>query len=866
MPDRDPLITYRTKRLPGQTPEPGVSQPAAETSAEADQVRRGGLFVIHKHAATRLHWDLRLEFDGVLRSWAVPKGPSLDPTEKRLAVHVEDHPLEYVDFEDVIPKGNYGAGPMIIWDRGTWVSLEDPLEGLESGKLLFELRGHKLRGVWTLVKLKKTEKEWLLIRETRHMSRKERGDAGEADARVPQQSILSGLSVEELGAGVDRGPLLSAHLTSLGAARKLVRADKMKLMLAHAADGPFSSSEWLFELKLDGYRMLGVKSGPAARLLTRNGNDATRSFPELARALRALPVEDAIIDGEVVMHDEAGLPRFQRLQQRAQLRRPLEIKRASLRLPATFYAFDLLGLIGYDLRSLALIERKEVLCELLPPVGPIRYVDHFVEVGEAMFDQVLAMGLEGVMAKKIQSRYRGGRSKSWLKMRAERTADLAVVGYTEPGGSREGFGALHLAARGDDEWVYVGRVGSGFSGGSLAEIRQALDGLDDSRPPQSGAVPGGKGHRWVEPRLVCEVRYLEWTADGLLRQPVFLRFRDDKAPEECPVPAPPSGGAVSPEEGVRDYLADAGRSPGARIEAEPSPPPTDLSNPDKVFWPEDGYTKGDLYHFYRSVSPWLLPYLADRPLVLTRYPDGIDGKSFYQKNAPVSTPEWIRTERVASESSDKEIEYFVCDDEASLLYLANLGTIPLHVWASRIGSLERPDWCILDLDPKGAPFDDVVRIARGIHHVCESIHLPNFVKTSGSSGLHVLVPLGRQFTYEQSRKLGELLARVVLQEVAEIATIARRPAAREGKVYIDYLQNRRGQLLVAPFSVRPVSGASVSTPLRWREVKVGLDIHRHTIQTVPRRLARMKEDPMAELLDRRPDLSAALGKLGGHLE
>jgi bifunctional non-homologous end joining protein LigD len=866
---RDPLVTYRDKRTAGQTPEPEVFTTRAKAADASTLVafpaagpRPAGLFVIHKHSASRLHWDLRLELGGVLKSWAVPKGPSLDPTEKRLAVHVEDHPLEYVDFEDVIPEGNYGAGPMIIWDRGTWVALEDPVQGLDAGKLLFELRGHKLRGVWTLVKLKKTEKEWLLIRERKHMTRTELRAAPEADARTPQESVLSGLTVEELGTGTDRGPELRRSLESLGAPKRSVRADQIKFMLAHRADGPFSDPEWLFELKLDGYRMLGVKSASSVRLLTRGGNDATRSFPELVRALKALPVEDLIIDGEVVMHDETGLPRFQRLQKRARLGRPMDIKRASLRLPATFYAFDVLALLSHDVRPLPLLQRKELLRRVLPSVGPIRYVDHFLEVGEAMFDQVTALRLEGVVGKKTESRYRGGRSRSWLKIRADRTADLIVVGYTAPKGSRDGFGALHLAAFDDDELVYVGRVGTGFDREGLREIRNRLDALAPTRLPLSGPAPKGREHRWVEPRLVCEVRYLEWTADHLLRQPVFLRLREDKPLVECTLPESAARTGEVTEEGPK-FEPDATPTALDRVgwfSAAPDP-----SNPDKVFWPEPGYTKRDLYEYYRAISRWVLPYLEDRPLVLTRYPDGIDGKFFYQKNVPVSTPEWIRTEKVPSERSEKEIEYFVCDDEASLLYLANLGTIPLHVWASRIGSLDRPDWCILDLDPKGAPFANVVHIARVLHQVCDTIDLPNFVKTSGSSGLHVLIPLGGVFTYEQSRTLGELLARVALNQVPEMATITRSVQAREGKVYIDYLQNRRGQLLVAPFSVRPVAQASVSTPLRWREVSPRLDIHRHTIGTVPRRVARMRNDPMRPLLGLQPDLPAILTRLTGYL-
>ena len=860
---RDPLSPYRDKRTVGATPEPGLVAPGGPGDAAPAPSPSGGLFVIHKHLASRLHWDLRLELGGTLTSWAVPKGPSLDPAEKRLAVHVEDHPLEYVDFEDVIPPGNYGAGPMIVWDRGHWIALEDPVRGLEEGKLLFELRGYKLRGVWTLVKLKKTEKEWLLIREKRTLSREELAAAPDADAAVPQESVLSGLTVEELGANVDRTEALADSAAAMEAPRRSVRADRVKVMLAHIADAPFSDPDWLFELKLDGYRMLAGRQGRVCRLVTRNGTDATSWFPELVRALRALPVDDFVIDGEVVLHDEAGRPSFQRLQRRARIRRPMDVKRASLRQPSTLYAFDLLSASGHDLRSLPIRQRKKLLRDLLPPAGPLRFVEHFEGVGEALFEQVTAMGLEGILAKKAGSRYRGGRSRSWLKVRASPSTDCVIVGFTEPGGSLEGLGALHLAAFEDGRRVYLGRVGTGFTADLRRKLRARLESLETDTPPAEGVTAEGSDH-WVRPELVGEVRYLERTEDGLLRQPVFLGIREDKTPEECEAP-PRRGARSSDQDGDgRDFEQDAaaGAVAGARADSSGDPP---LSNPEKVFWPEEGYTKKELFEYYRKISPWLLPYLADRPLVLTRYPDGIEGKSFYQKNVPVSTPEWIRTETVESERSDKTVEYFVVDDRASLLYMANLGSIPLHIWASRVDSLDRPDWCILDLDPKGAPFEHVVRIARLLHDVCDDIELPNYVKTSGSTGLHVMIPLGRLFDYEQSRTLGELLARVVLQEASDIATVTRSVDAREGKVYLDYLQNRRGQLLAAPFSVRPVAGASVSTPLGWHEVNRGLDVRRYTIRSVPRRIARSKSDPMRPILDETPDLPTVLARLAKKL-
>ncbi len=845
----DPLHRYREKRSPAGTPEPGVG--SRTTAPGSDPV--GGVFVVHQHAATRLHYDLRLELNGVLLSWAVPKGPALDPTEKRLAVHVEDHPLEYAEFEGVIPEGNYGAGAMILWDRGSWRPLEDPVLGLEKGKLLFELRGHKLRGVWTLVRIAKSDKdEWLMIRERRYVD----GHPGALED-LPPQSVLSGLTVEQLALGHDPGTDLLPELEGAGAPRRAVRVDQVRMMLARSSRSPFSRAGWVFEPKLDGYRMLLAKTRGAVTIRTRNGNDATPGFPELAQAVEGLPSAEIILDGEVVVHDPGGLPSFQHLQQRALLRRRLDIERAARQLPATFYAFDLIAALGHDVRPLPLLERKRLLRLLLPPVGPLRYVDHFPERGEELFESVVGMGLEGVVGKKADSRYRGGRSGDWIKVRADRVDDFVIVGYTEPGGSRAGFGALHLAGWRDDRLLYAGRVGSGFTGGQLSELSERLLATERETPPCEGPVPTGREHHWVEPREVCEVRYLEWTADRLLRQPVFLRMRSDKDPRECELPE----NAPGTEAEVSGPYATNGVD-----EAPAGPAPTvTLTNAEKIFWPEDGYTKEDLFEYYRTIAPWLLPYLRDRPLVLTRYPDGIDGTSFYQKNTPGHVPEWIRTVGVWSESSDREIEYVICDDLPTLLYLVNMATIPLHVWASRVAALDRPDWCILDLDPKGAPFDNVVEVAGSIHRLCKEIQLPNHIKTSGSSGLHVLVPLGGQVDYAMSRTLGELLARVVVGELSEIATVERVISERGGKVYVDFLQNRRGQLLVAPFSVRPIAGAPVSTPLRWSEVRKGLDIRRFTIRSVPRRMARMKEEPMAPLLGARADLRGALARLQARL-
>ena len=863
----DKLQSYRDKRSAHETPEPpGGAVPKGER----------GIFVVQKHHASSLHWDLRLEMDGVLESWAVPKGPSADPADKRLAMHVEPHPLEYAEFEGVIPEGQYGAGPSICWDKGLWIEIPGDKHGIEHGKLLFELRGYKLRGRWTLVHTpKRGGNHWLFIKE-RDGYVDERG----TDA-FPDDSIYSGLLVDQLAHPQDREAEIVAKARELGApggsGSVSGKTGGFQVMLATAREEPFTKEGWVFEIKYDGYRLIADRARGEPVLWSRNGNDITATFPDIARAIRGLPYDGIVLDGEVVVHDEAGLPSFSLLQRRGRLQRSSAIARAALDLPAAFYAFDLLAFGGLDLRDLPLLARKAVLREVLPMVGPVRFSDHIATQGQAMYEQVTAMRLEGLVAKKADSPYRSGRSTSWYKIRAVRTDDFVVVGYTDPKGGRSGFGALHLAQyaeANDGELVYAGSVGTGFSDDMLDEIMESLRALEAStsggpgssggdpgtsggklnRPAFGGSLPKGPSHHWIRPELVAEVRYKEFTEGGVIRHPSFVHLRDDKRPEECVRQREDSGGGREGGEGARpdpmpvtDWAVDR---------------TVQFTNLDKVLWPVMGYTKGDLIEYYRAVWEWIEPYLRDRCLVLTRYPDGIDGKSFYQKNAPDWAPQWVRTESVWSESSERPIDYFVVEDLEMLLYVANSAAIPLHVWSSTITTIDQPDWCILDLDPKGAPFGDVVKVARVIRDVCDEIELPTYVKTSGSSGLHVLVPLGHQCDYEQSRQLGHLLAQVVVSELPEIATITRTIRDREGKVYVDFLQNRRGQLLVAPFSVRPVPEAAVSTPLRWSEVTKKLDIRKHTIKTVPARMKRLKGgDPFVGVLKHRPDLIGALERL-----
>ena len=849
------LEAYRAKRSPDRTPEPFDSGGSAT----------GQLYVMQKHAARNLHYDLRLELDGVLKSWAVPKDPSYDQGIKRAAFMVEDHPVEYATFEGVIPKGNYGAGEVIVWDRGVWAPLEDPHVGMEKGKLLFELRGHRMRGRWTLVKVKRGENEWLLIKERDALEGKDRDT-------FTQDSILTGRTLEDLRSGRDRDADLRQRVAELDAPHRTLAPSDVKVMLAETRREPFDDDGWVFELKYDGYRVVGGRSGDDVTLLSRNGNDMARALPDIADALARLPFTDFIVDGEVVVHDDAGLPSFQRLQKRARLTRAVDIRRAAAELPATLYVFDLLAFGGHDLRRLPLVQRKELLRELLPSMGTLRYSDHILGRGRAFFELAESMQLEGIIGKRADGVYRSGRSHEWVKIRASKVDDFAVIGLKASKSTRGTFGSLHIAQYDGDRLVYAGSVGTGLTPKHMKEVIARVGETSRGRPAIEG-LPKATEDRWVEPAVVVEVRYLERTEAGQLRHPVFLRLRDDKEAAECVMPSQDDAGSDAPPQDdagsdtpPQDAAVTANKR-GTRTQRRDAGSPKQeerrvrFTNEDKVLWPEDGYTKGDLIAYYRAIAEWMLPYLRDRPVVQTRFPDGIHGKSFFQKDAPEWAPAWLRRETVWSDGSERELSYFIADDSPSLEYLANNASIPLHIWSSRSDAPGQPDWCSLDLDPKGAPFDHVIRVAQAVHRLCDSIGLPNYVKTSGSSGLHVLIPLGRQCTHEQAKLLGELLARHIVGELPDIATIARIVSQREGRVYVDYLQNGRGKLLVAPFCVRPLPGAPVSMPLRWTEVKRGLTIAKHTIRTAPRRMARLKEDPMAAVLTDTPDLVGALAAL-----
>ena len=643
----------------------------------------------------------------------------------------------------------------------------------------------------------------------------------------------------ELAGNIDPAVRICQSLRKYKAPRKRVPSKGLKVMLAQNGKA-FSKRGWLYEIKYDGYRLVAANNDGVVTLTSRAGNDLSATFPEIAAAFGKLPFSYVLVDGEVVVHDANGVPSFSRLQKRGRLTRRADIQHAARSLPATLYVFDCLAFDDFDLRTLSLERRKVILQKVLPSVGPIHYADHIKQHGEAMFEEACKLGLEGIVAKRAASLYVAGRSGEWVKVGAEKRADYVISGYTNPKDSRTGFGALLLACYEGEALVYVGRVGSGFTGHGQKNLAAVLNECADTQPPVN--APNEKGQHWKHTDLVCEVKYKQITADGLLRQPVFIRLRDDKLASEC----------------VRETFEQLQHPATPSRKEERRVPFTNL---DKTYWPEEIFSKGDLIEYYANISPWLLPYLKNRPVVLDRYPDGIAGKSFYQKDAPAFVPDWIRTEQIWSEQSQREISYFIVEDQTSLLYIINLGTIPLHIWSSRIDSLEQPDWCILDLDPKGAPFADVIRIAKTIHELCDTLDLPNFLKTSGSSGLHVLIPLGAQHTYEQSRTLAELLANVVCSELPEIATVTRAVSNREGKVYVDYGQNGHGRLLVSTFSVRPLALAPVSMPLRWKELTSKLDIKRFTILNAVKRMRSLQGDPLLDVLTLKPDLVAALDRL-----
>ncbi len=838
----DPLSTYREKRKPVETPEPFAPSPAAGRET------RVGRFVVHRHSATREHFDLRLEIGSTLKSFAIPKGPSLDPREKRLAVNTEDHPLEYLEFEDVIPEGNYGAGPMIIWDRGRVRYLEGSAEdGVRRGKIDFELSGFKLNGRFGLVHTgarasAKEGNQWLLIKKSDAHSNVD----FQLDA-VDPKSVISGLTLEELARRAELSLELEAQAAALASPGAKLDVGTLVPMLCSSDPVRLDDPDRLYELKLDGARILALKSEAGVVLRYRNGRICSSTFPEIARAVATLPARRAVLDGEIVAFDERGRPRFQRLQPRLTTQRPEELLRVVAETPVAYLVFDLLELGPHVLVGAPLEERKRLLARLVRGRGLVRALDHLEGQGQALYDFCRAELLEGVVAKRRRSIYRPGptRSSDWVKLKCERDEEFVVVGWEEGRGARKALGALRLASFEGPKLVLRGKVGSGFDAATLGELERRLRELEVEACPAEGQLEPGRGPaHHVRPEIVASVRFLGWTDEGTLREPVFRGERLDVAVEACTA-APPGGERID--------LASLPEPPALTSRVV-------LTNRDKVFWPDQGYTKGDLFDYYAAIAPTLLPFLENRPVILVRYPDGIGGKNFFQWRLPEGAPSWMRSLELRDEEDrslrgDKSV--FLIDSLDALLYIANLGCIPLHVLASRADDLGCGDFFTIDFDIGEGTFRDAITLALDLEARLAEVGLRGYPKTSGQTGLHVLCPVGPGVPFSVTRGLAELFGRWLELRHAKVATTERRVDKRGQRVFIDTGQTGRSRAIVAPYSVRAVSGATVSTPLHWEEVNLALDPRRFDINTVPARVAE-RGDPMADLLGQRPNVMRAV--------
>jgi bifunctional non-homologous end joining protein LigD len=850
------LDEYKRKRRFNETPEP------------AGEVKKhgGNSFVIQKHHATRLHYDFRLEMEGVLRSWAIPKGPSLNPAEKRLAMLTEDHPIDYGSFEGVIPKGNYGAGKVIIWDNGTYdmVDPETAEQGWKKGKFHFVLHGNKLKGEWVLVRGSREPKQWIFFKIRDEYAAPDRDITTERP-----ESIISGSLVDEIGeqAGAKRWVTPIERELEQFDMKKPGHAPLPKItqpMLATLVEKPFDNDDWLFELKLDGMRAIAVKNGPKLDLWTRNAKALASRFPTLGAAFSSLLADTAILDGEIVALDENGQAHFNLIQPRIHLSRAKDIAAADERIPVYFYAFDLLYLNGYDLMKFPLIERKAVLKKLIPDnKGWIRFADHVEGSGIPFFKAVEKHGLEGIVAKLKKSEYQQTRSKYWLKIKSQQTDHFVVGGFTPPEGSRKHFGALLLGLYQGSDLIYVGRAGSGFDDRMLAEAARVLKPLTTKKSPFKEVPAEVKKSAWVRPQLVCEVKFNEWTADRKLRAPIFQGFREDVDPKECRLDdsMPERGLTVSGPAPATTYSTKR-RSEHVVAGFSPRSSRIEFTNLGKVFWPEDGYTKGDLIDYYDKISPYLIPHLLDRPLVFERFPNGIHGQSFYQKDAPDYTPSWIRTQEIWSEDVKRSIRYFIGADRDQLLYIANTGNIQQNPWMSRVQHFDYPDYLVFDLDPVEAPYSTVQKVAIMLKGVLDELGLRGYPKTSGATGIHVHLPvLEKTFTYEDVRVFAEAVASIVVRRLPEFATIERVVRKRKPhEVYVDYLQNIRGKTVASVYSPRPRPGAPVSTPLKWEEFKRPIDPNVYTIKTIFKRLDKFG-DLFEKALTDRQDISSFLKSL-----
>ncbi|WNJ92661.1 DNA ligase D [Bosea sp. 685] len=822
------LELYRAKRNFARTGEPKGA------AARDKAISRGGAFVIHKHAARRLHYDLRLEHEGVLWSWAVTRGPSLDPDDKRLAVHVEDHPIEYGAFEGTIPEGQYGAGSVIIWDEGQWLPEGDPTFGMSKGHLAFTLEGHKLAGKWHLVRLKPRRGEkrdnWLLIKVRDEFARDD-----EDILEIAPLSVKSGRSIEEIGADgtklwpKTKRPGAGARKvagTKRGAVTRTAKAGVVlppfvEPCLATLQDKPPAGDNWLHEVKFDGYRLQArieagqVSEAGKVRLSTRSGLDWTERFgATLVEALAKLPCETALIDGEVVALGETGISSFSALQEALS-----EGRTGNL----VFFAFDLLHLDGEDLRAEPLLARKEQLEAVLQstaPDGPLRYSEHFVEPGQTMLRHACRMGLEGVVSKRVDAPYRSGRGRDWIKSKCTQRQEFVVAGYVPSKGSGRELGSLVLGYQADGALQPAGRVGTGFTRKSAAAVKRKLDGIRTENPPFAGATGRDREVVWVEPELVAEIEFRAWTASKTLRHASFLGLREDKpvaeVVAETPVSSRTTSQASAPKakaNSAKAISAKPGGVPPTRAETT-----VKLSNPDKPLWPEIGLTKQGLLDYYASVWPLMRPFVVDRPLSLLRAPNGITGHAFFQKHAGPGLNKAVATRR---DTDGEELLYI--RDFDGLAALVQLGTVEIHVWGATIDAIETPDQVIFDLDPdEGVPLERVREAALTIRERLGELGFTSFLKTSGGKGFHVVMPLKPRADWERVKAFARDFARAIEQAEPELYTATLSKKARKGRIFIDYLRNGRGATAIAPYSTRARPGAAIAMPVRWEGLEHGL--------------------------------------------
>jgi bifunctional non-homologous end joining protein LigD len=834
------LKTYHQKRNFKVTPEPK----GKTASGHEGDLR----FVIQKHDASRLHYDFRLELNGTLKSWAVPKGPSLDPAKKSLAVQVEDHPLDYGDFEGVIPEGQYGGGTVLLWDKGTWQPLHDPAEGLKQGKLHFVLHGHKLKGEWALVRMHgsagENGKNWLLFKVNDKFASKTRDILKDEPKSVKSKRTLEGIAE-------DREDVWSSDAKEI---EKLKGADKTPMPktlspeLAVLADHPPSGEQWLHEVKFDGYRLLAFIKAGKVQLLTRHGLDWTKKFAAIAAPLAKLKVDSAIIDGEAVVLDSAGRSDFQALQ--------ATLKNQAQRSPI-YFAFDLPYCDGFDLRQVPLIERKQRLEEILKQskqAPRINYSDHIRGQGDQVIQKACGMALEGIVSKKFDSPYVSRRDPTWLKSKCVNRQEFIIIGYTDPQGSRTGFGSLLLGYHDEKKrLVYAGRVGTGFDEKGLRGLHEQLEKLEQKEPPTDVDPPPRERRQahWVKPELVGEVRFTAWTRDGYLRHPTFIALRSDKPAGKIVREKP-----VEPEK--LGPLASARRNGRAKASESEDSDPADvkLTHPDKELYPEEHITKQQVAQYYQAVQQWMLPHVVDRPLALVRCPEGLKGKCFFQRNWSETLPPAIG--KIDVGDGKKREQHVTIHDLAGVISLVQMSVLEIHCWNCTNRDIEHPDQLIFDLDPgPDVPWKQVLEGARDVKRMLDSLKLPSFVKTTGGKGLHLVIPIEPNIDWTSAKSFCKTIAEaLVAQSDSYVANM--RKDLRGGKIYIDFNRNDHFATAVAAYSTRGRPGAGVSMPISWSDLGKLKSANQFTVENAAEHCRKRKADPWADFEKSRVDLRKAI--------